>query len=420
MILLVVIFIIGYILIATEHQIHINKAATALVTGALCWTIYSYISHENIHSALHDMIAETSSILFFLLGAMTIVELIDSHGGFEVITSRLQIENKTVLIWVIIWITYFLSSILDNLTTAIVMVTLVTKLFQPNNERMLLSALVVIAANAGGAWSPIGDVTTTMLWIQGSITPLHIMKSIFLPSVMSLLIPLLILSRKIKKNLSFHAQVEMEFKDSHTNEFEKKLILTLGLLSFILVPIFKTVTHLPPFMGILFFLGLLWMITEILHLQKDPSSKHHLSVMNAISRIDTPSILFFFGILSAVSALQASGLLRSAAEYLTSHIGNIDVIIVGIGLVSSVLDNVPLVAACMGMFDHNLYPTDHHLWNLLAYCAGTGGSILVIGSAAGIAAMGIEKMDFVWYLRKISWVALLGYMTGVAVYFLFY
>lgn len=418
MVFLIIVFIIGYIMIATEHQLHINKAATALVTGALCWSIYSFMGQGEVHTALHDMVAETAGILFFLLGAMTIVELIDSHGGFEVITSRLQIENKTILVWVIIWITFFLSAILDNLTTAIVMVTLITKLFKPNGERMLLSALVVISANAGGAWSPIGDVTTTMLWIKGNITTLNIMKSIILPSVISLLVPLLILSGRIKKNLSFHEQVEDEFKDSHTNEFEKKLILTLGILSFILVPVFKTITHLPPFIGILFFLGILWMITEILHLKKDPSSKHHLSVMNAISRIDTPSILFFFGILSAVGALQASGLLRNTAEYLTAQIGDIDVIIISIGIVSSILDNVPLVAACMGMFDITTYPSDHHLWHLLAYCAGTGGSILVIGSAAGIAAMGIEKMDFMWYLKKISWIALLGYFAGVAAYFL--
>jgi len=408
-------FVIGYLVIAFEHPLKINKAATALLTGILCWTIY--ILHQSdkelVSHQLVEHLGEISGILFFLLGAMTLVELIDAHDGFQVITDRIKTQSTVKLIWIIGLITFFLSAALDNLTTTIVMVSLLRKILADRDQRLLFAGITIIAANAGGAWSPIGDVTTTMLWIGGQVTTVNIITGVFLPSVACLLLPLLYLSFRVRGEFEMPTADESE---TTTTESERNFVFLLGIAIFIFVPIFKTVTHLPPFMAMLFGLGVMWVVTELLHRKKDEADKGALSVVYALRKIDTPSILFFLGILISISALQSTGQLAEVAQWLTANVGSDTIIIIALGLLSAVVDNVPLVAAAQGMYSLQQYPTDSYFWEFLAYATGTGGSSLVIGSAAGVAAMGMEKIDFFWYVRKITFLALLGYFAGAMVY----
>lgn len=412
-------FVIGYFAITLEHSIKINKAATALVTGVICWTIYILAQPDKhlVAEQLMEHLGEVSGILFFLLGAMTIVELIDAHDGFQIITDRIKTKSAIKLLWITSFITFFLSAVLDNLTTTIVMVSLLRKLIADRQQRLFFIGITVIAANAGGAWSPLGDVTTTMLWIGGQITALTIIKELFIPSVFCLLIPLILISLKMKGAIQPSPQSETE---NSKPAFERNFVLILGICILIFVPIFKTITHLPPFMAIMLGLGIMWIITEILHSTRDTADKDSLTVVYALRKIDTPSILFFLGILISISALQATGQLAQLAQWLSSTIKNDTIIVAAIGLLSAVVDNVPLVAASQGMYGLDQYPTDHFFWKFLAYATGTGGSALIIGSAAGVAAMGMEKITFFWYLKKITWLALVGYFAGALIYLLLY
>ena len=412
-------FILGYLAIALEHTLKVNKAAIALVTGVLCWTIYimAQPDKEAVSHQLMDHLGEVAGILFFLLSAMTIVELIDLHDGFQVITDRISTKSEVKMLWIISFIAFFLSALLDNLTTTIVIVSLLRKLISDKQRRLFFVGITVIAANAGGAWSPLGDVTTTMLWIGGQITALNIIKQLFLPSLVCLLIPLIVISFSLKGTI-----VTPPADESHIPKpaFERTFVFFLGIGILLFVPMFKTVTHLPPFMAILLGLGIMWIVIEIMHRQRDTPNKRELSVTAALENIDTPSILFFLGILVSIAALQATGQLIQLAQWLTATIKNETIIISCIGLLSSVVDNVPLVAASQGMYSLEQYPADHFFWEFLSYATGTGGSALIIGSAAGVAAMGMEKITFFWYLKKISWLALIGYFSGGIVYLLQY
>ena len=412
-------FILGYIAIALEHTLKVNKAAIALVTGVLCWTIYimAQPDKEAVSHQLMDHLGEVAGILFFLLSAMTIVELIDLHDGFQVITDRISTKSEVKMLWIISFIAFFLSALLDNLTTTIVIVSLLRKLISDKQRRLFFVGITVIAANAGGAWSPLGDVTTTMLWIGGQITALNIIKQLFLPSLVCLLIPLIVISFSLKGTI-----VTPPADESHIPKpaFERTFVFFLGIGILLFVPMFKTVTHLPPFMAILLGLGIMWIVIEIMHRQRDTPNKRELSVTAALENIDTPSILFFLGILVSIAALQATGQLIQLAQWLTATLKNETIIISCIGLLSSVVDNVPLVAASQGMYSLEQYPADHFFWEFLSYATGTGGSALIIGSAAGVAAMGMEKITFFWYLKKISWLALIGYFSGGIVYLLQY
>ena len=414
-VIILIAFCIGYALIALESKVKINKAAIALFTGVFLWSTYILYrsGSEEVVIELIEHIGSISQIIFFLIGAMTIVELIDSYNGFEVITKQIKTNNKRMLLLILSIITFFLSSVLDNLTTTIVMVTLTRKLIQEKNERLFFIGMIVIAANSGGAWTPIGDVTTTMLWIGGQITTVNIMQKIFLPSLVSMIIPLSLISLMIKGNFQRMADPS---KKSIILNVEKNIVFFTGIGALIFVPVFKSITHLPPFMGILIGLSVLWIITELLN--KDKAHDEKITVTNALRKIDIPSILFFLGILLAVAALGSTGLLSSLANTLTTSVGDLKIIAILLGILSAIIDNVPLVAAAMGMYDLQTFPTDHYFWELIAYCAGTGGSILIIGSAAGVAAMGIEKIDFFWYLKKISLVALIGYLSGAILYIL--
>lgn len=415
-----IIFILGYAAIALEHPIRINKAATALVTAALCWSLYALLSGDS-HAASEQLtghLGEVSGILFFLMGAMTIVEIIDAHDGFYLITSRIRTSNKRKMVWLIAFITFFLSAVLDNLTTTIVLVSLLRKIIADKEERLMFSGLVVIAANAGGAWSPIGDVTTTMLWIGGQITAGSIIIQTILPSLVSMIIPAALISWRMKGELKRADNVDERGANFNTNSFQRNLVFVVGVCSLLFVPVFKTITHLPPYMGILFGLGVMWVITELIHSGRDEQEKGLLSVNHALRKIDTPSVLFFLGILLSIGALQATGVLSDLAVAMDEKIGNIPVITMSIGLLSSIVDNVPLVAAVQGMYSLDQYPTGHFFWEFLAYCSGTGGSVLIIGSAAGVAAMGLEKIEFFWYLKKISWLAIVGYFAGAAMFML--
>jgi Na+/H+ antiporter NhaD/arsenite permease-like protein len=360
----------------------------------------------------------TAQIVFFLVGAMTIVEVVDAHDGFEVITRRIRTSSLSSLMWLVGVVTFFLSAILDNLTTAIVMVSLMRKLLARDEDRLFSAGLVIIAANAGGAWSPIGDVTTTMLWIGGQITPLAIMKGVFLPAAVSLVVPLVVIARNLRGRLVEAPAQDSGMASARTSEFERSLMFFLGLGILVAVPAFKTVTNLPPFLGVLFGLGVLWLVGDLVHRHKDDEARRPLTLAHALSRIDMGSIVFFIGILLAVATLEHAHLLTALARWLDQVVGRLDVIVILIGLASAVVDNVPLVAASMGMYSLAQYPPDHFLWEFLAYCAGTGGSILIIGSAAGVAAMGLEKIQFFWYVKKISGLALIGYLAGAAVYIL--
>jgi len=412
-------FIIGYVAIIFEHKIKINKAATALVTGVICWTIYILFQSDKhlVSEQLMEHLGEVSGILFFLLGAMTIVELIDAHDGFQIITDKIKTRSTIKLLWIVSFITFFLSAVLDNLTTTIVIVSLLRKLITNKEQRLFFVGMTVIAANAGGAWSPLGDVTTTMLWIGGQITALNIIKELFIPSLFCLLIPLILISFRMKRSVQSNQELRSE---DLKPAFHRNFVFFLGVGILIFVPVFKTLTHLPPFMAILLGLGLMWIITEILHSSADTEDKNALTVVYALRKIDSPSILFFLGILISISALQVSGQLSQLAEWLSETIRNDTAIVTVIGLLSAIVDNVPLVAASQGMYSLEQYPTDHFFWEFLAYATGTGGSALIIGSAAGVAAMGMEKVTFFWYLKKITWLALIGYFVGILIYLLQY
>jgi len=425
--LVIIVFVIGYLAIALEHPIKINKTATALLTGVLLWTIYAMSSTEgHVGEQLSHHLAKISEILFFLLGAMTIVELVDAYQGFRLITDRINTKNPVKLLWLICWVTFFLSSILDNLTTSIVMVSLIRKLIPNKDMRMFFAGMIVIAANAGGAWTPIGDVTTTMLWIGGQITTVNIMKVLFLPSVICMLVPLVYLTFTLKGDLGITSgaasAADLNGHDGYNHEKIRggTTMLFLGVGALIFVPIFKTITHLPPYIGMMLGLGVLWVVSEFINPHADEAMRKPYTASGALQRIDSSSVLFFLGILLAVGALESIELLHHFAVWLDTTVGSQSVIVTLIGLLSAVIDNVPLVAASMGMYDLATYPPDHFIWEYLAYCAGTGGSILIIGSAAGVAVMGMEKIDFIWYMKRVSLIAMLGYFAGCGAYLLIY
>ncbi len=441
------VFVLGYLAIALEHPLRVDKAASALILGVVCWALYvlgadqvpaalvdeftRYGSQNQMlegkelvsmfmeHRLLHHL-SEIASILFFLLGAMTIVETIDAHEGFRAITDKIKTTDKARLLWILSLLTFFFSAILDNLTTTIVMVSLLRKLIDDKYNRWFFVGFLVIAANAGGAWSPIGDVTTTMLWIKKQLPDVPvIIQGLFLPSLATILVPLIVLTIKMRGQLKRPERPANLFEENPANDKERKTIFIVGVAGLLFVPVFKTVTHLPPFMGMMLSLGILWVITEVMHRKKNAEVKRKLSVLGVLRKIDTASVLFFLGILLGVAALQEVGSLAKMADYLQSSMGNFYAIDLTIGLLSAIVDNVPLVAAAQGMYpiaSEGVFAASGDFWLFLAYCAGTGGSALIIGSAAGVAAMGLERIDFIWYFKKLTWLALLGYFSGAAVF----
>lgn len=447
---IIVVFVLGYMAIALEHPLHIDKAASALILGVVCWALFvlgvdaipSFLEHdysvfqsENTmlaanefkpmfleHRLLHHL-SEIASILFFLMGAMAIVETVDAHEGFRVITDKIKTTNKVKLLWILSILTFFFSAVLDNLTTTIVMVSLLRKLIEDKKTRWFFVGFLVIAANAGGAWSPIGDVTTTMLWIKKQLpsTP-YIIQHLILPSMVTVLVPLLFLTFRMKGDVTRPAGRGEHDEENPASAKERMIIFVLGVCGLLFVPVFKTVTHLPPFMGMMLSLGVIWIVTEIMHKRKSMAAKKQLTVLWVLRKIDTGSVLFFLGILLGVAAMQEAGLLRQAAGWLDSTVGNIYAINLAIGLLSAIVDNVPLVAAAQGMYPiaaEGVFAANGDFWLFLAYCAGTGGSALIIGSAAGVAAMGLERIDFIWYMKKLSLLAILGYLAGAGVFILF-
>ncbi|MBA3816971.1 MAG: sodium:proton antiporter NhaD [Parachlamydiaceae bacterium] len=414
---MIAIFICGYFLITIEHLIRIDKATIALLMGVLCWLI-QFINDPTLScgdslTCLGEHLSSISQIIFFLLGALVIVELINVHKGFAIISDMIRMRSKRKLFWVVGFITFFMSAILDNLTTTIVMITLLRGLINEGEDRLLIGAGVVIAANAGGAWTPIGDVTTTMLWIGGQVSTLPVMRDLFLPSLISMIVVFTALSLFLKN----------DFTPKKINVSEKGLepkgilIFFLGVIALISVPILKMLTGLPPFMGILLGLSVMWLVTDIVH--RKHKDRDRLRVPSVLAHIDMSSLLFFLGILLAIDAMDAAKILQALAQWFNHYIGNENVIATLIGLASAIVDNVPLVAASMGMYTLEQYPQDHQFWQLIAFCAGTGGSILIIGSAAGVVYMGLEKVNFLWYLKRISLPALIGYFAGIATYLLF-
>ena len=415
--LIPVVFILGYCSILFETKIQINKAATAILTGVACWNFYilSGVPGKTVLEQMIFHMGEISGILFFLLGAMTIVELIDSHDGFSIISDRMKTNSKRKLLWLVGFITFFLSAVLDNLTTTIIMILMIRALIRYEKERWIFTGIIIIAANSGGACSPLGDVTTTMPWIGGQITAWNIVHRLILPSLVSLIVPLILATFMINRN-KMEIQGYKQLKSNGVSDFEKNTVLIVGILGLFMVPLFKLLTHLPPFMGMLLSLGIIWVFVELLHRNKNEEVKSTLSVIAALRKLNIPTLLFFLGILLAVSALQSSLILNHWATSLSEYIVNQNILILIIGGLSSVIDNVPLVAAVQGMYGLNIYPTDHYFWEFLAYAAGTGGSILIIGSAAGIAAMGMEKITFFWFLKRFSVLALVGYLSGAVTY----
>lgn len=453
--LLTIIFIVGYLAIALEHPLKVDKTASALLLGMTMWVIFAFGAEQLIpltagsnytaflsdHPALLNESPHTQALqyllqvdiinhlgdicqtLLFLIGAMTIVELIDVHGGFRIITERITTRRKVRLLWVISLTTFFMSAVLDNLTTSIVMIMLLRKLIANKQERWLYAATIVIAANSGGAWSPIGDITTIMLWVGGNVTTPNLILYILLPSLVSMLLPVYIVSRKIKGTLPPVTDTNTQLREISNGE--RNTIFFLGVAALLFVPIFKSITHLPPFIGMLFSLGVLWVFTEIFYNSKSLERAREQRIPKVISRVDMPSILFFLGILMAVAVLQSSGILTIVADSLDKHVHNVYLINIILGVLSSIVDNVPLVAASIGMYPVEAvtatgysanFVVDGTFWELLSYCAGVGGSIFIIGSAAGVIAMGLEKINFGWYLRNFTWLALLGYLAGVGVY----
>ncbi len=478
---MVVIFVLGYVAIALEHPIKIEKAASALLLGSILWALFAIFSDqvlalghspswEEIKIMAHDILQnikpamdpdkfatspfretaeiaqhpvafvkeelghhlrDIAEILFFLFGAMTIVEVIDHHQGFTIITDKIKTTNQVKLLWIIGFITFFMSAVLDNLTTTIVMIALLRKLISDKPTRWLFASMIVISANAGGAWSPIGDVTTIMLWIGGQITTVNIILKVFLPSLFNMIVPLAILSFMISGDVK--KPERQKHLEDITTQRERLFILVLGVSMLLFVPVFKTITHLPPYVGMLFGLGVLWVVSEIMHRDKEDEIRKKLTIFHIVKKVDTPTIFFFLGILSAVAALQSAGHLALLSGWLDQKLGNIFLINTAIGGISAVVDNVPLVAGAMGMYDivtpdmlrlaadpayAGFFVQDGLFWELLAYCAGTGGSMLIIGSAAGVAAMGLERIDFIWYMKRISLLALAGYLGGIGVYWL--
>ena len=447
---MVVIFVLGYLAIALEHPLKVNKAASALLLGSLTWVAYImgaadifnsgvstawnefFAAHPDannlhgyvdfiVHHEIIEHLGEISEILFFLLGAMTIVEIIDQHQGFKLITDKITTTKKVKLLWILSFLTFFMSAALDNLTTTIVMVALLRKLIADKETRWFFASMVVLAANAGGAWSPIGDVTTIMLWIGGQVTATNIIAMVIIPSLVTMVIPVVFLSFTMKGDVQ-RPVLSADDKKEFTTLFERKLLLFMGVGALLFVPVFKTVTHLPPYMGMLFGLGIMWVTTEIMHKHKSGEDKRRLSVVGILSKVDVPTVFFFLGILSAVASLQSAGHLGLLSQWLDEVTNkNIYIINTAIGILSSIVDNVPLVAGAMGMYpmqEIGHFAQDGVFWELLALTAGTGGSILIIGSAAGVAAMGMEKIDFIWYMKRISLLALLGYFAGIATYWL--
>ncbi len=464
---MIVLFLAGYTCIAMEHPLKIDKAATALLTGMLLWIMYiAYSIHVvpevsagefnhfiQTHSELSNAslweqcvkfvleyqiiehLGEVCEILVFLVGAMTIVELVDVHGGFAIITNRIKTRNKRTLLWLITVLTFFMSAILDNLTTAIVMTMLIRKIVDDQKDRWLFAGMIILAANSGGAWSPIGDVTTIMLWVRGNVSTNVLLQNLLIPSLVSVLIPLLIMSKSMKGNLP--PKNEDENNDNFLSWVSKKervSIFVLGVSGLLLVPVYKTVFHIPPFMGVLLSLSFIWVYTEVMYAKKsNVEEPEKMRVATVIKKIDGSTLLFFLGILLAVAALQSAGVLESMAQMLDNKLHNVYFVNLLIGLLSSVVDNVPLVAGAIGMYPIATemsmaasadpaylanFVQDGIFWQLLTYCAGVGGSILIIGSAAGVVVMGLEKMNFIWYLKKISWIALLGYLAGAATFYL--
>tara|TARA_B100000927_G_scaffold12203_1_gene9696 strand:- start:912 stop:2318 length:1407 start_codon:yes stop_codon:yes gene_type:complete len=462
-ILLIIIFVIGYLAIALEHPIKIDKAASALVMGGIIWgalalgiddlvtkeflsefyekfkTKFNSLKEIGVYSSdeyakpikflkyeLSHHLVDIGEILFFLLAAMTIVELVDSHQGFSIITDKITTKRKVPLMWILCVISFFFSAVLDNLTTSIVMAALISKMIKDKKDLWMFAGMIIISANAGGAWSPMGDVTTIMLWVGGQVTAWNIIYSIFIPSLVCMIVPLLYISFKLKGSIQSPDLTSLNSEISSVNTYERNLIFYMGVLGLLFVPIFKITTGLPPYVGMLLSLGVLWVTTEILHRNKNYEQRRHLSVIGVLKKVDTPTIFFFLGILLAVAGLQSAGQLDIVAKYLENTFSGenkIYIINVLIGLMSALVDNVPLVAGAMGMYEIGpiqdgilAYPQDHKFWQFLAYCAGTGGSVLIIGSAAGVAVMGILKIDFMWYLKRISFLALIGYVAGAITY----
>lgn len=410
--LVMIVFLLGYASIVIEEMIKLNKAATALLMGIGCWTILFLEPAESAERHLFIFtfqMFKVSQVLFFLLGALTIVEIISAHKGFKIITEKLKIRSKRKMLWTSGIITFFMSSVLDNLTTTVVMVSLISKLVQEKEDRMLLGGAIVIAANGGGAWTPIGDVATTLLWIYGQITTFAIMRDLFLPSIFGLAACLTWLSFQLKGN--FKEQIDIH----ETEEPNGTLILVLGISALIFVPIFKVLTDLPAFMGMMFGLGFMWIVTDLLHYKY--RERDHLRVISILPRVDISVIFFYLGILLSINSLESAGLLKQFSDWLNLHVTSPYLIPLLIGLISSILDNVSLVAATIGMYSLKQFPTDSNFWQAIAYSAGTGGSILIIGSAAGVALMALEKVNFMWYTRKITLPALLTYFVGLGVYF---
>lgn len=436
-------FVIGYLAIVLEHPLKVDKTVPALLAGVICWALIA-LGHLPVIGEGHEVesskevllyhMGEIAQILFFLIGAMVIVELVDLHQGFSVITSRIRTKNKKKLLWLISFLGFFLSAILDNLTTTIVLVSLLRRLIPDRNERIWFVSFVVIAANAGGAWTPIGDVTTTMLWIGEKVSTVGLIEHLVLASLSCLIFPLLIANFLpiFKGNIKLEEKKNGE-REEHTQLLSSKTMLVAGIGGLVFVPVFKAITGLPPYMGMMLSLAVVWLISEFIHPGEDFSEerKHMYTAKHALSRIEMSSILFFLGILLAVAALEAVvagthpdghsiGFLGNMAEQLQKTIPNTDIVVVILGFLSAIVDNVPLVAAVMGMYPMDLFPMDAKLWQFIAYTAGTGGSIFIIGSAAGVAAMGMERIDFIWYFKKIAWIALIGYLAGVVVFQLFY
>ena len=439
---IIVVFILGYMAIALEHPLKVDKTASALFLGMLLWTMYAVgvlsgdifpdRNMDLLNGSIIEHMGDISEILFFLIGAMTIVELIDVHGGFSVITERITTRKKRKLLWLLCFVTFFMSAVLDNLTTSIVMIMLLRKLISEQKERWIFGSMIVIAANSGGAWSPIGDITTIMLWVRGNVTTEGLLSNILLPSIVSMLVPLAIISTRLDKAVLPPVAISATGNDTVTKS-DKNRFFIFGVVSLLLVPVFKSLTHLPPFIGVLFFLSLLWIYTEYYYNNKTVNKEREYRILRVLSRIDIPTILFFLGILMAVAVLQETGILANMALYLDKKVHNVYIINIVLGILSSIVDNVPLVAAAMGMYPladpaalSSLpaaeaayamnFVQDGIFWEFLSYCAGVGGSMLIIGSAAGVVVMGFEKINFIWYLKNISLLALLGYLAGAAFY----
>lgn len=415
--LIILFFSIGYLAIILEFYLKVNKTAVGIAIAGVCWMFFFLNSEFPIEinmSALSHHLGDVSEIIFFLLGAMTLVELIDSHKGFNTVIRIIHTRSKRKMLLVISILSFFLSAILDNLTTTILMISILRKLVPFRNDRILLNVMVVIAANAGGAWTPIGDVTTTMLWINNRVTTLMVMAAVIVPSIIAMLVPLCIYLVRVKGQ---YPETEFDF-GREEKEPGATLVFVLGLLSLISVPVIKWLTGLPPFMGMLIALSILWLVTDLIHFRYE--DRQHLRIPFILTKIDVSSILFFLGILLSIDALESVGLLKQVALWLDTNIKSPTLIASAIGIFSAIIDNVPLVAATMGMYDLNAYPVDSSFWLLTAFTAGTGGSMLSIGSAAGVALMGIEKLDFITYLKKATIPSFIGFVCGVVVYYYFF